>query len=64
MCVGLVNIVAGSRQEQMPQVRDQFDWGSNIANPDATPISENVESSTIGKMEDHYMCAGHLSFTY
>ena len=38
----LVNIVAGSRQEQIPQGRDQFYRDSSVDNPDASPISDNV----------------------
>ena len=39
---GLVNIVAGSGQEQIPQGRDQFYQDSSVDNPDASPISDNV----------------------
>ena len=39
---GLVNTVACSEQEQIPQGRDQFYWDSSVDNPDASPISDNV----------------------
>ena len=32
----------GSGHEQMPQGRDQFYQGSSVANPDASPILNNV----------------------
>ena len=40
--VGLVNTVAGSRQEQIPQGRDQFYRDSSVDNLNASPISNNV----------------------
>ena len=39
---GSMNIDVGSRHEHSPQGRDKLYWGSSVANPDATPISDNV----------------------
>ena len=39
---GSTNMDAGLRQEHSTQGRDKPYWGSSVANPDATPISDNV----------------------
>ena len=39
---GSTNMNAGSGQEYSTQGRDKLYWGSGVANPDATPISDNV----------------------
>ena len=49
--VGLVNTVAGSRQEQIPQGRDQFYQDSSVDNPDASPISDNVVELVLSEQD-------------
>ena len=62
--VGSVNATAGSRQEQLPQDRDQFHWGSSVANPDAIPILDNVVELLVENQAQPNLVCEHTLLEY